>query len=275
MFGSRGPRSKRGGPSPRSAPAGSGSRDALETVIVEASPRHRSRGTRGSGSLPSTRPRLVDLAADWLSTVLAIGQASELPDANALRARALELKSRFERDAGTQGFTAADVEDAVFAMVALLDQTILNQRGPARDMWIGRPLQLELYGRQLAGEEFFERLERLRKDRENRIEALEVYGCCLGFGFTGRYQLVPDKLPALIEDVQNDITAARGSAFSPLAPNAGRSNEHVAQERRGMPWWLPPAVFVPAVFVVWLLVLLFAKIGAAQVASSITRLTGR
>jgi hypothetical protein len=95
----------------------------------------------------------------------------------------MELKSRFERDAGAHGFSAADVEDAMFAMVALLDQTILSQRGPARDAWIARPLQLELYGRQLAGEEFFERLDKLRQEREARIEALEVYGCCLGFGF--------------------------------------------------------------------------------------------
>lgn len=270
MFGSKGPSRRRGGPS-RPANRSRGG-DALETVVIETSTRRRGQGAARTAAPVSTKPRLVDLAADWLSTALAIGQAAELPDANALRARAMELKSRFERDAGANGFTAADVEDAVFAMVALLDQTVLSQHGPARDAWIGRPLQLELYGRQLAGEEFFERLERLRHDREARVEALEVYGCCLGFGFTGRYQLTPEKLPALIEDVQADIAAARGSGVAPLAPHAGRSNERVAEERQGMAWWLPPAVFVPAVFIIWLVIWLIAKLGAGGAANTISRL---
>ncbi len=270
MFGSKGPSRRRGGPSRPAARERGG--DALETVVIESSTRRRGQSAARAAAPVSTKPRLVDLASDWLSTALAIGQAAELPDANALRARALELKSRFERDAGGHGFTAADVEDAVFAMVALLDQTVLSQKGPARDAWIARPLQLELYGRQLAGEEFFERLERLRHDREARVEALEVYGCCLGFGFTGRYQLTPEKLPALIEDVQADIAAARGSVLAPLAPHAGRSNERVAEERRGMAWWLPPAIFVPAVFIVWLVIWLIARLGAGGAAHTISRL---
>lgn len=275
MFGPKGPRTRRSGGSTR-ADGGTGrSRDVLETVVVEASPRRRPGSQAPRGAPRPAKPRLVDLAADWLSTVLALGQAAELPDANALRARALELKTRFERDAGTQGFTAADIDDAVFAMVAILDQSILSNRGPAREAWIARPLQLELYGRQLAGEEFFERLERLRKDREARVDALEVYWSCLAFGFAGRYQLFPEKLPALIEEVERDIAAARGTGFSPLAPNAGRNNERVAEERRGIPWWFPPAVFVPAVLVLWLLVWVFARIGAGAAASSIARLTGR
>lgn len=273
MFGSKGPTRRRGGPTRRSAPARGGEGGGvLETVVIDPSSRRRAAAARG-GPPPSAKPRLVDLAADWLSTALAIGQAAELPDAGALRARALELKSRFERDAGAHGFSAADVEDAVFAMVALLDQTILNQRGPARDAWIGRPLQLELYGRQLAGEEFFERLETLRHERESRVEALEVYGCCLAFGFTGRYQLTPEKLPGLLDDVYGDIAAARGAGLSPLAPNAARSNERLAEERRGMPWWMPPAIFVPAVFVIWLVIWLIAKLGASGAAGTISRLT--
>jgi type VI secretion system protein ImpK len=271
MFGSKGPSKRRGGPARSAAPSRGG--DPLETVVIESSSKRRASAPARGGGMPSVKPRLVDLAADWLSTALAIGQAAELPDEKALRARAMELKSRFERDAGAHGFSAADVEDAMFAMVALLDQTILSQRGPARDAWIARPLQLELYGRQLAGEEFFERLDKLRQEREARIEALEVYGCCLGFGFAGRYQLTPEKLPALLEAVQQDIAAARGSGLSPLAPNAGRTNERVAGARQGMLWWLPPAIFVPAVIVVWLVIWIISTLGANGAASTISRLT--
>ena len=279
MFGSKGP-SKRGG-GPRQESEAPRSRGALETVIVEPSgPRRRTAAApdapaRVSGAARPAKARLVDLASDWLSTVLALGQVRELPDANALRARALELKSRFERESGEQGFAAADVDDAVFAMVAFLDQTVLNSTGPARDAWIGRPLQLELYGRQLAGEEFFERLDRLRHEREARIEALEVYCCCLAFGFAGRYLLNPDKLGPILEEVQRDVAAARGGGFAPLAPNSGRRRERVAEEREGMPWWLPPALFVPAVLLAWVLVWAIARLGAGGAASTIEKLTGR
>ncbi len=277
MFGPKGPKSRRPGGPPRDTPPPR-SGGVMETMIIEAQPRRRSATApaRVAGTPRPAKARLVDLASDWLATVLALSQVPELPDPTALRARALELKSRFEREAGVQGFSASDTDDAVFSMVAFLDETILNSRGAARDAWLARPLQLELYGRQLAGEEFFERLDRLRKDREARIEALEVACCCLAFGFAGRYKLAtPEKLTALLEEVQRDVTAARGAGFSPLAPNSARRNETVAEERAGIPWWLPPLVFVPAVILSFLVVWLLARVGAGHAADAVKGLIGR
>src|SRR6186713_2321050 len=105
MFGSKGPRSKRGGgPSPRSQDASRSGGGALETVIITPSARRRPDGpssppSRVTGARRAARSRLVDLAADWFSTILALEQVAELPDASALRARALDLKSTFERSA--------------------------------------------------------------------------------------------------------------------------------------------------------------------------------
>jgi type VI secretion system protein ImpK len=223
----------------------------------------------------ATGPRLVDLASDWLSTILALSQVPELPDPHALRARALELKSRFEREGAEHGKTGADVADAEFAMVAFLDATILNSRGAARDAWINQPMQLELYGHQNAGEEFFQRLEALRQAREERIEALEVYACCLAFGYAGRYLMFPEKLPALLEGVFQDVDAVRGGGQLPLAPNAGRRNERAAEERRGMPWWMPAAGFVAAIALTWLLLWVIGSLGAAGARNEIQRLVSR
>lgn len=282
MFGPKGPRSRGKGAAPRaSEPARRGSVE--ETVVIEAAPRRRSAAasagsasTRTAGAAAPVRTRLVDLASDWLATVLALGEVSELPDAAALRARALELKSRFEREAAEQGFLALDAEDSVFAMIAFLDETILLSKGAARDAWIGKPMQLELYGRQLAGEEFFERLERLRRERESRIEALEVYVCCLAFGFMGKMRLgPPERVSDLLATVQQEVAAVRGAGQSVLAPNAGRRAEQVAEESGGLAWWIPPAVFVPAVAVSFLIVWLIARLGAGGAADAIRRLVAR
>src|SRR5512140_3082031 len=130
MFGSRGPRSRDGRkarPEGTTAPRGG----VLETLIVQGPSGGRAAGgdrgerrvparERRAGVVAPAKPRLVDLASDWLSTVLALAQVAEFPDARALRARALELKGRFEREAAEQGFAAADVDDALFAMVAFL-----------------------------------------------------------------------------------------------------------------------------------------------------------
>jgi type VI secretion system protein ImpK len=281
MFGSKGPSSRRGGRPPAPGETAKRGGDVTETMIVQggrrpspAADRPRPARERRAAVAVVAPPRLVDLAADWLSTVLALAQAHELPDARALRARALELKERFEREAAQQGFASADVEDAVFAMVAFTDQTVLNSAGGARATWIASPLELELYGRQLAGNEFFERLDLLRQAGESRVEALEVYACCLAFGFTGRYRLTPDRLPALVEEVQRDAEAARGRATLPLAPNAGRRFERVSEERGGMPWWMPPLGFLAATLLAYLLVWLVSALGARGIASAIQRLGG-
>ena len=281
MFGPKGPRTRREGGPPRGGPGAPAPRGGgvLETMVVESSARRRpasAAGTRVTAGAAPARPRLVDLASDWLSTALALAQVTDLPDAAALRARALELRSRFTREAGEQGFAAQDLADAEFAMVAFLDETILNARGAAREVWIGRPLQLELYGRQLAGEEFFERLEALRRERDTRIEALEVYCCCLAFGFAGRYRLSPpEKLAELLADVQREVAAVRGAGQSPLAPNSARRNERVEEERQGMAWWLPVLVFVPAVLLTFLLVWAVSRLSAGGAAGAIRNFTGR
>lgn len=273
MLGPKGPRRRPARPRPSS----SSSSGALETVVIEPTSQRRpvgapSRGVTTVAAL-SARPRLVDLAADWLSTVLAIGQVSEMPDAATLRTRALELKSRFERAAADEGFSAADVEDAVFAMVAFMDQTILNGRGAARDAWRANPLELELYRRQVAGEEFFDRLARLQQERESRIEALEVYCCCLAFGFTGRYVLSPpEHLVSILEELRRDISAVRGARPGPLAPNARHRAERVEEEARGMPWYVPVAFGLASTLLAFLIVWLFARVGAGNAASAVRSL---
>lgn len=279
MFGPKGPRSRGKGSTPR--PSEAPRRGSVEeTVVIEAAPRRRPAAapaaTRTSAAAAPVRTRLVDLASDWLATVLALGQVAELPDAPALRARALELKSRFEREAAEQGFLALDAEDAVFAIIAFMDETILMAKGAARDAWIGKPLQLEIYGRQLAGEEFFERLTLLRRDRDSRIEALEVYVCCLAFGFMGRMRLgPPERVAELLDAAQKEVAAVRGGGLSVLAPNAGRRAEQVAEETGGLAWWIPPALFVPAVIVSFLVVWLIARLSAGGAADAIRRLVTR
>ena len=94
-----------------------------------------------------------------------------------------------EQDALRRGYTQEDVRVAVFAVVAFLDESILNLQNPIFADWPRKPLQLELFGVQIAGEIFFRNVERLlaRHDSEPLADLLEVHQLCLLLGFRGKY----------------------------------------------------------------------------------------
>jgi type VI secretion system protein ImpK len=94
-----------------------------------------------------------------------------------------------EQDALRRGYSQEDVRVAVFAVVAFLDESILNAQNPVFADWPRRPLQLELFGVQIAGEIFFRNVDRLlaRQDSEPLADLLEVHQLCLLLGFRGKY----------------------------------------------------------------------------------------
>ncbi len=222
-----------------------GSRGVLETMYMGPGTRRKS----------SQRTRLADLCAPWLTVIVALQRAATIPDAASLRARALELKTSLDRDARDAGLSARDIEDAIFGLVAFMDESVLHTSGSARDAWLARPLQLEFFGQNIAGEEFFARLEQLRKNREERIEALEVYYCCLAFGFAGKLRLAgPDQLRGLVSEVERDVAAVRGITRQPIAPHAGRHDEIADVVAEGVPVWLSVGVFLAATVLLFLVV---------------------
>lgn len=261
---------------------------ADETVIFDPPPRGSSgggggrggrggkRGRGGDGNGNERGARLVDLCSDWLSMVVALRQApSPDLDAGLIRSRSLELKSRLEQDGSRSSVNPVDVEAASFALVAFLDESAIRAGGALRDAWFQRPLQLELYGTNRAGEEFFTRLDGLRRDREARIAALEVYACCLAFGFQGQLGMAgPERVKAVLTEVDNDIAAVRGTGRRPLAPHAARPDDETGTIAGKFPIWLALAVFVPALVLSWLLIKLFAVLGANGTRNAIARLLG-
>ena len=220
------------------------------------------------------RTRLVDLTADWLGMLVALRQAPTVEDAAAIRARALDLKARLEDETRRAGFSAADTESASFALVGFTDETVLRAEGPARDAGMQRPLQLELFGAMLAGEQFFDRLDAMRREREARIEAIEVYYCCLAFGFMGKHAFAgPERLKAMLREIEADIEAVRGTGKGPLAPNAARIDEGPGAMLDGViPWWMALSVFFGALLLTWILIVLFSMLGAHGDAETLKRL---
>ncbi len=108
-------------------------------------------------------------------------------------------------------------DDALFAVCAFADETVLDSSWPGRHAWMRRKLQEERFHTANAGWEFYERFERLSADAHDtadaivdehadenhrwpegsrnreRRELLEVYLACLTLGFRGRYDDDPGR----------------------------------------------------------------------------------
>lgn len=110
------------------------------------------------------------------------------------------------------GMTETDISDVVYALVALADESAQRKPGPIRSHWHSRPLQLHYFAENVAGDGFFERLERILRDPK-RTEALVVYHLCLELGFLGRYAVRRGE--AELEVVKRRVREALGGLLRP------------------------------------------------------------
>lgn len=138
----------------------------------------------------------------------------EVSSAEAFRRQAIEAIRLAGQQAQTRGYTGADIQLATFAVVAFLDESILNLRSPVFQDWARRPLQEELFGRHEAGEIFFENLRQLiqRRDAAETADTLEVYYLCLLLGYLGRYSIASKaELRLLMQQADEKIGRIRGA----------------------------------------------------------------
>ncbi|MEO8026995.1 MAG: type IVB secretion system protein IcmH/DotU [Bryobacteraceae bacterium] len=115
----------------------------------------------------------------------------QVNDAASFRAQLWEAVKAADVEARRRGYSVEDIELAIFAVVAFLDESILNTRHPVFADWPRQPLQEERYGHHIAGEIFFQNLQKLlqRNDSHETADLLEVYYLCLLLGFAGRYSI--------------------------------------------------------------------------------------
>ena len=182
--------------------------------------------------------RLATFYGEPLALVLQLQAAAEFGDADVLRERTQRMLRQSEREAQDAGVSRDDTREASFGVVAFLDETVQRSAWSERDEWVRSPLQQELFDRNDAGEEFFNRLERLRSAMPERADVLEVYYLCLALGFRGKLEFAsPNQHRDLISDVYADLARVPLLAPGPLAPHAEPVGRVAATVRRQVPAW--------------------------------------
>lgn len=115
----------------------------------------------------------------------------EVRDAEQFRAQVMQAIRMADQNAKARGYVDTDIQAGVFAVVAFLDESILNLRQPVFKDWVRKPLQEELFGRHVAGEIFFEGLNKLlgRRDAPETADVLEIYYLSMLLGYLGKYSI--------------------------------------------------------------------------------------
>jgi len=205
--------------------------------MTSDSSQYQASGSTGS-HLPDPQGRL-SLAFQEPLTVAARVRRNQFhaPDAGEFRRHLRNLLGQADAATRQAGYPPDYAKLATYAVVALLDESILNSPGPLRGDWVGYPLQQELFGENVAGENFYLQLRDLLARPESRDlgDILEVFLLCLLLGFKGRYAASDGaEIQGLITASTQKLNRLRGGTAA-VTPQARLPRGEAAPERAD-PW---------------------------------------
>jgi type VI secretion system protein ImpK len=179
--------------------------------------------------------RVNEATKDCFDTVIRLRQAesADIPPPEVLNHRLRGSIDEVLRRAAVLGFSHQDAQDMAYALVALMDELVLNKPEQYRQFWMSNLLQLHYFNETGAGDNFFNRINAIRKD-PHRSEVLRVYYLSLLFGFQGRYRIRGGELElmSLIDAVQKELERAQPFDFDVLAPHGERPVENLELVKR-------------------------------------------
>lgn len=136
--------------------------------------------------------------------------------AERFRTEVRSLLDRAAQEALQTGYAPDKVDHVRFSIVAFVDEAVLNSDWPYRSEWMDRPMQMEEFETNIAGDQFFDRLE---GSGEIDAELAEIDFLILSLGFKGRYV-----------GMENDLLNVRRRLFKKFPANAVMSVAQLTPE---------------------------------------------
>lgn len=218
---------------------------------------------------PGAKPKISALISDLLSLALSIRISTDVGTPDEVRQRIHRLLDKFQREASMHGYRTQEIDDARFAAVALLDETVFNSKWPGREAWRTMSLQQELFKINVAGEEFYTRLDKLRSSPKENAQVLEVFFDALALGFEGRFKLFGrEKLDPVISDLSKELAGGKEWDITRMSPHAERPDDVAEVMGEGVPIWVTTLFFIPGALLLVLVFFLLARGTADSTASN-------
>jgi type VI secretion system protein ImpK len=219
---------------------------------------------------------LPGLCTDLFLIVIRMREAEDLGDPASLRKLIGYYLDLFEKNCKAIGIAQDSIQDTKYALVALIDETVLSVPGICRDYWFTRPLQLDLFGDNIAGEEFFNKLQKMMLEIERKKDVLEIYYICLSLGFEGRYKLFnAEERVSIMDDLGRKIRRTRIRSSSGISPHGGRTDSIKRRKSIGFlfPIWLAVIMLLGGVAALYSSLFLMSKTQAAGIMGFLAKLT--
>ncbi|MFP4013045.1 MAG: type IVB secretion system protein IcmH/DotU [Chitinispirillaceae bacterium] len=132
---------------------------------------------------------IVDFCNDIFMFVVKVRETENVGDPVLLRRTVCCYLNDFVSNCRCAGVNSDTIGNALYALVALVDETVMSTAGAYRDFWSSKLLQIEYFGENLAGTKFFSRLRSAMARAREKSDLLEVYFLCLALGFKGIYRI--------------------------------------------------------------------------------------
>jgi type VI secretion system protein ImpK len=192
---------------------------------------------------PAQARSLLDVMYEGFYMLFLLRQRRAPVSALSFRDSIKQFLADVEKGVAKLGLPASDVHLAKYAFCATVDERILRSQFSVRPDWQSKPLQLELFHEQLAGEKFFDKLEATRLEGAPRIQVLEVFHMCLLSGFEGKYAVGgKEKLGYLTARLGEEIAVHKGGR-APFAPHAIAPSNVIHTLKNEVPLWVMTSVF--------------------------------
>ncbi|BAI74042.1 hypothetical protein AZL_a05110 (plasmid) [Azospirillum sp. B510] len=183
---------------------------------------------------------LLTAAGPLLTMVTQVAFSSEHADADALQRGFLAAFTRFETEAAAAGYREDTVTTAKYVLAALVDEMVLDTGWGFESVWGSRSLLSLLFRETWGGEKVFTILDRLKAEPDRNIDALELIGRCLAFGFQGKYRRLDGGLYQL-EDLRSELDRLCRSlrpAVDPRLASTVAPVKAATRLRRFLPGWV-------------------------------------
>lgn len=191
---------------------------------------------------------LVNAFFDLLVLGVHARDSRDLGQLEALQTKVDQMLEEADRRGTVFGYSRETLLEARYAVVAFLDEMILQSGWDQRSQWASHLLQYKYFQTQAAGEEIFHHLTNVRRALPLNTDLLEVFHACLILGFEGKYKIEGrEKLKDLKHDIFREIQRLRG-ATPPLSPHAERHEEVMDVVRQEIPAWIVVACSLAIVF---------------------------